>query len=99
MNLRPRPQQKTVLNSHKMDRHLEFTFEVGEKHEVYINYYSYWGLIRPLFKDEDYDEYNKCQGGSAMVQGKFAMRIWNFCKLAGYIERQDNRNPNSVRFC
>ena len=82
-----------------MGRCIEFTFENGDKHDVSMSYSSYWSRIRPLFTDEDYDKYDMCYPDSVHVMGGFATRMWDVCKLAGYVDLQDTRIPVSVMFC
>ena len=82
-----------------MGQCIEFTFENGDTHDVSMSYNSYWNRIRPLFTDEDYNKYDMCLSDSVPFKGEFATRMWEVCKLAGYVDLQDTRSPVSVMFC
>ena len=83
----------------RMGRSIEFAFENGDKRYVNMSYSSFWSRIHPLFTDEDYENYDMGYPEDVHVKGGFADRMWQICKMAGYVDPKDTRIPVSVMFC
>ena len=83
-----------------------FGFENGDEHTVSITKGEYWSHIESRFTIEDYLRYNvgsillvgaldKCETDT--VTGEVAERMWEVCKLVGYVDTEDTRHPRNMR--
>ena len=99
MGLRSSPDHYSPLS-------IVFGFENGDEHTVRITKGEYWSRIESLFTIDDYIRYNvgeillvgaldKCETDT--VTGEVAVRMWEVCKLAGYVDSQHARHPQSMR--
>ena len=76
---------------------IKFRLKDGDIKDVLISEVAYRNRVWSLFTKKEQRKWDFHPIGP--VKGKFARRMWEVCKKAGYVNSQDTRRPIRMLFC